>query len=291
MLIVLFFKCMITLFNPVHRRGEGIKWGLASYTVIMFSLVTVYTMSRLHIFSISYIDNRNFPAGPYRYLAEISYGAIGRNYMISFRLNNWLADGLLLYRCYLFYSANLWAITFPCLIYFASVAIGTLSIVYPQIDKPYTAYISLSLSLNVLLTFMVVARLVLYSWNVRAATGSPTGTSGVYKSVATMLIESSALFAVSSLLVIVLWAIDHPVVYVFTHILAQTQVIASLLIIQRVANKSALTSSATASGSRGQGGLAGGSGTLPGGHPMRFETSVSEFRVGTGTVDTCSDKV
>jgi len=94
-LIVLFFKCTTALFNPVYRRGESIKWGLASYTVIMFSLVTVYTATRLHMFSISYIDNRNFRDGPYSYMGDMSFGAIGLVYRVTFRLNNWLADGLL----------------------------------------------------------------------------------------------------------------------------------------------------------------------------------------------------
>jgi len=94
-LIVLFFKCMTALFSPVYRRSEGIKWGLASYTVIMFSLVTVYMATRLHVISVSYIDNRNYPDGPYSYLVDMSSGAVGLAYRITFRLNNWLADGLL----------------------------------------------------------------------------------------------------------------------------------------------------------------------------------------------------
>jgi len=61
-------------------------------------------------------------------------------------------------------------------------------------------YLSLSLSLNVVLTLMIVVRLVLHGKNVRAATGSPAGISGLYKTIATMLIESSALFAVTSML-------------------------------------------------------------------------------------------
>jgi len=51
------------LFNPIYRRGEGIKWGLVSFTAIMFSLVTVHLATNLQQLSISYIDNRDF-AGP-----------------------------------------------------------------------------------------------------------------------------------------------------------------------------------------------------------------------------------
>jgi len=95
MLVVLFFKCMTALLGSTHRRGEGIKWGLVSYTVIMYSLATMYTGTILHELSISYIDNRNFPCGPYGYQAYINYTAVGFIRRTTFRLSNWLADWLL----------------------------------------------------------------------------------------------------------------------------------------------------------------------------------------------------
>ena len=58
---MLFFRCMAALFDPCHHRGEPIKWGLVSYTVIMFSLVTMQTAVNLDILAISYIDNCKFP--------------------------------------------------------------------------------------------------------------------------------------------------------------------------------------------------------------------------------------
>ena len=85
-------------------------------------------------------------------------------------------------------------------------------------------YISISLSLNVLLTFMIVVQLVLYGRDVRDATGSLDGFGGLYVAIATMLIESSALFAVSSLVVIGTWAVNSTAANAFTPILAQTQV-------------------------------------------------------------------
>ena len=63
-------------------------------------------------------------------------------------------------------------------------------------------YILISVSLNVLLTLMIVIQLVLHGRNIRVATGSRAGISGLYKIISTMLIESCALFSVSSLLVV-----------------------------------------------------------------------------------------
>ena len=90
-----------------------------------------------------------------------------------------------------------------------------------NLSIPYT---SISASLNILLTIMIVIRLVLLDRKVRAATGSSTGTSRLCKTIATALIESSALYAASSLLMIGLWAVGSSTTYAFLPALCEVQV-------------------------------------------------------------------
>ena len=85
-------------------------------------------------------------------------------------------------------------------------------------------YFSILLSLYVLLALMIAARLVLHDRNVRTATESPAAITGFSKTITTMLIESSAILALSSLLVIGPLAAGHPIVGVFFPILTETQV-------------------------------------------------------------------
>ena len=99
---MLFFHCMAALLDPVNRRREGIKWGLVTYTVVMFSFVTVFTAMNLNVQSISFIDNREFPGvegvlppGPLGYQFFIYSRALSVIPNVMFLLNNWLADGLL----------------------------------------------------------------------------------------------------------------------------------------------------------------------------------------------------
>jgi len=101
-LTVLFFNCISALFNPVYRRDEGIKWGLVSFTVIMFSVATMQTAINLNFLSISYIDNREYPGvegeyapGPGGYQSSVSLEAINVIPYAAIPLNSWLADGLL----------------------------------------------------------------------------------------------------------------------------------------------------------------------------------------------------
>lgn len=92
-LVVLFFQCMNALFNPANRRGEGIKWGLVTYTVLMFSFTTILTGMGLNIESLSYIDNREFPGaegippGPLGYRLSIWSGALTVTPRLAFLLN------------------------------------------------------------------------------------------------------------------------------------------------------------------------------------------------------------
>ena len=101
MLVVLFFKCMAALFNPVYRKRDGVKWGLVSYTVVMFSFVTAYTAIKLHTLSICFIDNREFTdldgtlVGPYGYQSTVRLTVLGIAPNLVHLLNNLLTDGLL----------------------------------------------------------------------------------------------------------------------------------------------------------------------------------------------------
>lgn len=85
-------------------------------------------------------------------------------------------------------------------------------------------YFSISVSLNILLTLMIVVRLILHGRRFPVATESTAGIGGLYKAIAAMLIESSALFAVTSLLVIGPMGAGSAVTSMFFPVLAETQV-------------------------------------------------------------------
>ena len=84
-------------------------------------------------------------------------------------------------------------------------------------------YYAITLSLNVLLTLMIAARLIRHSRNIRKAVGSAAG-GGLYSTVVTMLVESCALYAVNSLVVVGLVGGGRGVQYIFTPMLTHIQV-------------------------------------------------------------------
>ena len=181
---------------------------------------------------------------------------VGRLFAAAFTSFRHLRPLLLqLYRCYVIYAGNLWVIAFPCLMFLASVgtyssspqstgdklwadiinlAMGILFLY--QTSQPNSSiwnsvainfglpYFSISVSLNVLLTLMIVTRLVMHSRNIRTAMGAPAGIGGLYKTIITMLIESSALYAANSLLFVGPWGAGSHIADIFLPILAEVQV-------------------------------------------------------------------
>lgn len=92
---------MGALLGPTHRTGF-VKWGLVTHTGAMFSFLTIMMTLFLHVQSISYIDNREFPGAPSApWVGTVAYQLFIYNKAINvipfviFLLNNWLADGLL----------------------------------------------------------------------------------------------------------------------------------------------------------------------------------------------------
>lgn len=85
-------------------------------------------------------------------------------------------------------------------------------------------FYSFSLSSNVILTLMIVARLILQGRNIRGAMGVPARATRLYKAAVTMLVESSALHAIGFILVVGPWGVSHNLDDMFFPLLADVQV-------------------------------------------------------------------
>ena len=84
-------------------------------------------------------------------------------------------------------------------------------------------WFTISLSLNIILTLMIVVRLILHTRAIRTAMGG-SGIGGLSKAIVTMLVESCALYAVSSVLVIGPWGATATIGNTFLSILPEIQV-------------------------------------------------------------------
>lgn len=247
--IVLFFQCVGAVLAGRARRS--IRLVLVAHTVAMFFFLTVSIAMGMNLQSISWINNREFNdppfPGPLGYKAQ--FHSITRSIPgTTFQLNQWLADGLLLYRCCVVYSTNYWVIAFPGLVYIASLVMGLMDMVWAvktgNLYLPFdvdTTYLSISLFLNVLLTLMIVVRLVLHSRQIQSAMGVAATPVRLYKALITLLVESCALYAISFAIFLATSIANNRIVKAFWPILNVIQVLAPFLIIQRVANQRTVT--------------------------------------------------
>jgi hypothetical protein len=98
------------------------------------------------------------------------------------------------------------------------------------VDDPTNIYgwgilfYSFSVSSNVILTIMIIARLILQGRNIRGAMGVPARASRLYKVVVAMLVESSALQAIGFILVVGPWGVTRNLDDMFFPLLADVQV-------------------------------------------------------------------
>lgn len=173
-----------------------------------------------------------------------------------------LRDSRQLYRCIVIFHLKLYILALPILMYLGSLCTPSLPppspspssllhpFVYPltralaamgaiflfQISRPTAnfwtetsvnfgvPYFSLSTALNILLTLLIAARLLSYRAALRRAFGAQHAHSVPYAGIAAMMVESSLLYAVSSLLFIGPYGAKSHVSNIFLPVLSQVQV-------------------------------------------------------------------
>ena len=74
---------------------------------------------------------------------------------------------------------------------------------------------------------MIIAKLIMHNISIGKILGPPARTSGFYRTteaIVITLVESSALYAINSLLFVIPWGAESHVADIFLPILAETQV-------------------------------------------------------------------
>jgi len=239
--------CAHCLWNTTRNaRRQSIY--LLTYISVLLCVETIFEVAQSHTVQMIYVDNRNYPGGPWAYFLATQNLPINVLFIASLFSLTFLADLLVLWRCWVIwrafgkYRAYL-AIAFPSLILLASFAMGALWTLqssqpglslYSTLPLAYgTSYLSISLGVNIILTILITARLLLYRRTVMKTL--PEDHAREYVSLVTIVIESASLYSVFALIFLVTYAINHPVNSVFLTVASFTQQIANYLIIYRLA--------------------------------------------------------
>jgi len=247
--LVLYLLSMQAL--ALRNRRE---WFLPLFSTCIFVVGTMYLIGSMFIGCKIFIDDRNIEGGPSQALVDIYWEPIVVMADVSFPLQSWLTDGLIIFRCFVIYSYNYWVILFPSFLLVGSLGLGIALNTelsrpgvgfWAKISKDLTLpWFSCSIALNIVVTFLIVFRLLWHRKMIISALGAQHANQ--YVSISAMLIESATLSATCSIIFLILYARGNAVSTVFQDLVSYCQISASLLIILRVAKGHAWSGATTA---------------------------------------------
>lgn len=255
--LMLYLACARYLWNQRQKRKLQPLFLLAYITVLIL-VETVYVAVQHRTIQDMYVDNRNYPGGPWQYFLATQYLPENVIFIATLFILTFLSDILVLWRCWVIWAASgqtilaSLAVAFPALVLIGSFVVGVLWAhissqpglsLYSNVPIIYgTCYYALSLGVNVMLTVLIAARLLAYRRKVVSVLAADHGS--YYLSLASIFVESAALYTVCALLFLITYAVDSPINQVFLGMTNSGQQIATYLIIYRIAEGSGFSRSA-----------------------------------------------
>ncbi|KAJ7466901.1 hypothetical protein FB451DRAFT_1259467 [Mycena latifolia] len=208
---VLFCICIYILLHRPRNRANTIFLVTA---ITLFTLATVQTVFNL-VMGASEIDGIDVP-----------YDQIDTANTMIYVVNNVVADGLVIYRCYSIWDRNVYVVILPMILLIITSVIGW------DILLPLDPFFGLSLATNVLVTALTAGRIW---WICRKARAYlKTDLQKRYVSSISILVESGVIYGASVLIYLILGASASIVQEPIFEMLAQIVGIVPTLIIVRV---------------------------------------------------------
>ncbi|KAJ7135105.1 hypothetical protein C8R46DRAFT_1325870 [Mycena filopes] len=246
--LTLFMQCV----GALYRRKEGQRnRGLLAFISILFILGNIGNATNIVFGQKTFIDDRNYPGGPNAFFVEQStnWSAVVCNSV--YIVNSWFQDALLLYRFWIIWACNYYVLVVPALAFLSSMVLS--AILIAELSQPENTlwttisvnlaipYWSISISMTIILTALIAGRLLYMRYRTQKLGGIATGPTPHFTLTA-MLVESAAIYSVNGLIFLISYGINSPVQNLALPLLGQTQSIAPLLIILRMAQGRGWTS-------------------------------------------------
>ncbi|KAI0362158.1 hypothetical protein OH77DRAFT_1441428 [Trametes cingulata] len=223
------------------REKKKSNWPWLLFIFVLFGLGTANLCLNINFNELAWIDDRNYPGGPLAFLLEQQARPSNTAGNSAAIIITFLADGLLLYRCYRVW--NKWYImVIPILMWLAATILSALTTL--QAARPTSSlwanntlvvsvpYWSISIALSLLLTSLLIIRLMYIRHKIVSSLGPQYGKD--YSSIAAMILESALPYGVVSLIFIVLYGLHNTAENLFIPLLVQVECISPMLIILRV---------------------------------------------------------
>ncbi|KAJ6628136.1 hypothetical protein B0H10DRAFT_1991592 [Mycena sp. CBHHK59/15] len=249
--LVLYTFCFLYLWK--RRKQNRYAVFLMSYITTLLIIETVFVSVQAKTVQMIYIDNRNYPGGPWAFFLATQSDPVNVAFYATLFILAFLSDLLVIWRCWIIWAAvdgkqiAYLATLFPGIVLLASFIMGTLWTLqssqpglsfYSSLPLAYgTSYYALSLGVNIMLTLLITVRLLVYRRTLLQSL--PEAHARHYLSLVTIIIESAALYSVCAALFLITYAVGNPTNQVWLAVASAAQQISGYLIIYRLAEGSA----------------------------------------------------
>ncbi|KAF9046186.1 hypothetical protein BJ165DRAFT_1134124 [Panaeolus papilionaceus] len=225
LLVLLYVKCMVLVWNKQSQRSRGMRYFLLTYMTTMMSLSLIQTTAT-GVFVIGSVRRLVAQVGSEYFSlekAECLYcQAVEIVVQVSAATVNWGMDGFMIWRCMVLYRdlprlSRLALCTFAFALGGASLASGILFIVpslapgqlsgiketpWRPVIGPLSFFASVTLFINIAFTALISVRLWLHRSRLQKILGP--GYGSIYRRVVIILSESAAVVVVANIVMIVL---------------------------------------------------------------------------------------
>ncbi|KAJ6577328.1 hypothetical protein B0H19DRAFT_1119199 [Mycena capillaripes] len=191
---------MSSNFLWTSSKADNSRFFYITYSATLLVLITIAMACNLFYGQAMWIEHRDVDGGPVVYFSEniaIWYNTFGTAADVT---ANALGDGLMLYRCYVFWSStSIWTVAFPAVLYLASISMSIAATI--QSGMPggdffhvnfFVPWLVLTISFNIITTSMIVFRLFSVSRTMRNVLAKER--ADVYTGVIAILVESALPF-------------------------------------------------------------------------------------------------
>ncbi|KAJ7225949.1 hypothetical protein GGX14DRAFT_423122 [Mycena pura] len=252
-LFMFFLSNYFLLYSSPDTRKESVFY--VFYGSVMLLLWTVAHSCNAIFGQLIWIDHRDVVGGPAAFLyANLSawYNTLGT---VTGICMNFLADGLLLYRCFIIWGSSFKIVAMPIVLYFGAMSMAILLIYESAIPGASffsgdsvsfgVPYFWMTISLNIITTSLICGRLLSVRSRVRALLGEQHCQT--YTGVVACLLESALPFTVLGIVYVITYARKSPYSFAFLQVWADFCAISPQLIILRVATGKAWSKATVAS--------------------------------------------
>ncbi|KAF7316437.1 hypothetical protein MIND_00162700 [Mycena indigotica] len=243
--------CMFFLssyFLWLNSKADKSRYIYIAYSATLLLLVTIAMACNLFFGQMMWIEHRDVEGGPVVFfLTNIAawYNTFGTAADVTADL---LSNGLMLYRCYVFYSGpNVWMVYIPALVLLASTAMSITATIqsglpggdfFHGITTNFTIpWLVLTITFNIITTGMISLRLFMVSRSMKRALTKERAE--VYTSVIAILVESAAPFTLLGIGYLITYVRNAPESLWFADVWGGFLALAPQAIILRVAMGSA----------------------------------------------------